>query len=242
MEKIFDKILQIFLPPLCINCNKLLHQNDILCSECLLTIPIANGFYCPICNNRLPFIKKICHPQSNFVLASVSFYENPIIQNIIQQLKYNHLKQTAIIFNKLIYSYLQKYQNEWNDFLSNETLIIPVPITKLKLRQRGYNQSMIIALSLQQQIKLVLNKTIEIKEDVIKKSKENFSQTQMKNNDDRKLNVKNVFQIINPSILLNKNIIIVDDVFTTGATLNEISNLLKKNKCKKIISFTIAKA
>ena len=104
---------------------------------------------------------------------------------------------------------------------------------KVKKRLRGYNQSTLIARD--------ISKTINLRyEELLVKNKKNKVQSKLKKSD-RIENVKNVYSVINKEKIINKNIIIFDDIYTTGSTLNECARVLKNNGAKNIIVFTIAK-
>ena len=120
-------------------------------------------------------------------------------------------------------------------FLKNFDLIIPVPMFKTKKLKRGYNQTELLGKNLSKKLGL------EYLEDVLVKIKENRTQSLVLKNE-RKQNVKNVFKIKNPFYIKNKKIILVDDIYTTGATIDECTKLLKKSGVKEILVLVIAKA
>ena len=103
------------------------------------------------------------------------------------------------------------------------------------MRQRGYNQSSLIAKKL---VKDITNLTC--REDVLIKDKNNKRQSDL-NRHQRQENVKNVYKVINKEKIYNKKILLFDDIYTTGATVNECAKELKENGAKEILVFTIAK-
>ncbi len=113
-------------------------------------------------------------------------------------------------------------------------IIISVPISKKRYKQRGYNQSSIFAKDIARELE------IEYLENVLIKAKDNIAQSLL-NQDEREANVKNVYNVLHTEKIINKNILIVDDIFTTGATLNECSRVLKNVGAGNIGVFTIAK-
>ena len=152
-----------------------------------------------------------------------------IIRKIILNYKFNeksYLYKTFTNFmikNEIFCEYIKKYD-----------IIIPVPISKKRNKERGYNQSFLIAkeLSKKQNIKLENNCLIKSK-NIIEQSKLNKEQ--------RQKNIEGVYSVTNKQNIENKSILLVDDIYTTGSTVNECSKLLKNLKVEKIGILTIAK-
>jgi len=242
---LFSFILNILFPPHCLACGtylttsdfKLVNQkNFLLCQKCFKTIPINSGFCCPLCHNRLPELKNFCHPQTKYLLAAVSSYQNKAIRETIHTLKYQTVKKAAETLKPIINLYLEKTANYLlKNFDKQLSIIIPIPLYPKKEKKRGFNQSFLIAEIISESLKINLEK------DILIKVKNTPSQTEL-TYEKRKENVQNIFEIKNPQKINGKNIILVDDVFTTGATLNEAVKILKSNGAKKIIAFVIAKA
>lgn len=156
--------------------------------------------------------------------------------------KYDNLIRKLIIdykFNEKPYLYrsflefLNNYQKEYIQFKIYD-IIIPVPISKKRKKERGYNQSLLIAR------KISSKEKIKLGDKVISKVKNNNTQSKL-NKEERAENVKNVYKITSNKEIINKNILLIDDIYTTGATLNECSRMLKQAGAKKIDVLTIAK-
>ena len=115
-------------------------------------------------------------------------------------------------------------------------IIVPVPISKERYKNRGYNQTSIFASRLAKYLQ------IEYSENTLKKVKNNKPQSLLSQGQ-REQNVQNAYKIIKYNIdkILNKNVLLVDDIFTTGSTLNECSKILNKFGAENIDVFTIAK-
>ena len=118
--------------------------------------------------------------------------------------------------------------------LEKYDIIMPVPISRKRMKTRGYNQSNLFAKKLAQQLK------VRYIENVLIKIKDNAPQSTL-DQKMRGVNVKGVYKVNNNEKLLNKKILLIDDIFTTGSTLNECSRILKNNGAKNIGVFTIAK-
>ena len=138
----------------------------------------------------------------------------------------SYLYKTFVNFllkNKKIFENIKKYDT-----------IIPVPISKKRYKERGYNQSLLIAKEIARQtnLKLVNNCLIKTK-NIIEQSK--------LNKEDRQQNIQGVYKLQNEQLIKNKNVILVDDIYTTGSTVNECSRMLKQGKTNKIGVLVLAK-
>lgn len=227
--KTLEKILDILYPPICINCKKGIDsQKNILCKKCFNKIQINTAFMCPRCGGRKTTLNNTCH-KTPFILAPATFYHEPI-SALIHYYKYNNLLEIRKILAAILIVYLNNLNINVSKFI-----ISYIPLHKKKERERGFNQSYELARIISNYFNIPLYKTIA-------KAKYNKPQAKMKSHKERAENVKNAFEITNRKNVVGKNIILVDDVSTSGATLYEISKLLKKNEAKKIIGLVVAKA
>jgi ComF family protein len=113
----------------------------------------------------------------------------------------------------------------------------PIPISKTRLKERGYNQTLLLAKAL---VHLDNNQNFKLEENILLKIKETLHQARLKNKKARLENLLGTFEVINIEKIQNRNIILIDDVVTTGATLTEAKKVLRKAGAKKIIAFSIA--
>lgn len=120
------------------------------------------------------------------------------------------------------------------EFLKSYDTIIPVPISKKRQKERGYNQSLLIAKE--------LSKKLEIKcaNNCLIKTRNVIEQSKLKK-EDRIKNIQGIYKLNNKEKLKNKNVIILDDIYTTGSTVNECSKILRQAHPKKICVLTLAK-
>ena len=126
--------------------------------------------------------------------------------------------------NKKIYRFIKSYD-----------IIIPVSISKQRFKERGYNQTLLIAKELASNIE-----KLELKNDVLFKIKNTAPQSTL-NKAERKSNLKGAYAVKNETVIKNKKVLILDDVYTTGSTAKECSKLLKSAGVKHIGVITIAK-
>ncbi len=159
------------------------------------------------------------------------FLYQGIIRKMILDYKFNeqsYLYKTFVNFllkNKNFFEKLEKYDT-----------IIPVPISNKRLKARGYNQSLLLA----REISRSTNFNLKLQEDCLFKIKDIIEQSKL-NKEERAKNIQGVYELFNEESLYNKKILLVDDIFTTGSTVNECSKVLRKAKPKTIGIFTIAK-
>jgi ComF family protein len=242
--KIKNLILDIFFQPICLNCQKHLQRskttnssestNNYLCDNCYNSIKLNNTLFCPVCRARLAENKRICHYDSSYLLAAAGNYDDPALQNLIHYFKYKYFRNLAPILGEILIQYLNSLNPKFY-ILNSKPIVIPIPLHPRRERKRGFNQAKLIAEIVAQYFALPLI-------DGLKRIKNNKPQVNLKNDELRNKNVANCFKIKNSDFVQGKNIILVDDVFTSGATMNEAVKVLKENGAKRIIALVLAKA
>lgn len=232
-------LLDILFPYQCLDCHKEVNNNFPLCQECFSQITLFDSFLCPVCFQRLPPNKlqphRSCRAKTNLsALAAAVDYNNPLIKEIIHHFKYENITTLKKPLGVLLFTLWQKN----NVLLSTEWLIIPVPLHKKRKIQRGFNQAEILAKEFHSSTGFPLSTKI------LQRIINNPPQIQMVDWQQRQKNTKNIFKLSSESekkLIKNKNIILIDDVFTTGATLEEAAHVLKQGGAKKIIGLVVAK-
>lgn len=215
-KKLTKKLESIVFPPCCAICGKL--NSKKCCKDCekrinsQLNLNIENkaGYYF----EKHMYLFKYKNEIRNLIL-DYKFRDKSYLYELFAKI---------ITKNEKICGILEKYD-----------IIIPVPIHKKRKKQRGYNQSELVA---RQISKNIANLQLENKAFI--KIKNNKPQSTL-NKKQRKQNVKNVYKLENKGKLENKNIVLFDDIYTTGNTANEIAKILKQNGANKILVLTIAK-
>ena len=151
------------------------------------------------------------------------------VRKLILKYKFNNGAFLSNTFSKIILKNKNLCRN-----LKFYDIIIPVPMYKIKKQKRGYNQTELITKN--------IAKNLKIQEDskVLLKIKNTRTQSKL-NEKQRYENIKNVFYIKDNEKIKNKNIILFDDIITTGATINECAKILKQNGASKVIVLAIAK-
>jgi ComF family protein len=165
-------------------------------------------------------------------------YKNDSVRAMIWRLKYRGDKTTAEIFAKRMYDQLCEELTEmaqWSNFIN--PILIAIPVSKHKLRLRGFNQSAAICKAL---AVIDENRFFNYNPNVLYKIKDTKSQAQVKDKKSRLENLKDSFTVKDKSLVENQNIILLDDVLTTGSTLTEATCTLKSVGAKNIIWVVVA--
>ena len=169
---------------------------------------------------------------------SILDYKNKLTKKAILSLKFENNRQIAELFSQIIYDYLiEELANLKLTVNFDKPILISIPLHRTRLKKRGYNQIDLIA---QKIAKIDQNTFLTYKRNILKKIKNTPSQALTKNKQERLSNLKNCFRLINPKEIKNQNIILLDDVTTTGATLKEAVKTLKQGQPKQIICITLA--
>jgi len=164
-------------------------------------------------------------------------YKNKISRKAIWAIKYNKNQKILNKFSSLLYEFILENVTDEIAFSNfNNPLLIPIPMHKNNLRERGYNQSELIAKEI---YKIDEEKNFSIELGALIKIKETPHQSTLKNKNERLKNLKGCFSA-NSSLVKNRNIILIDDVITTGTTMSEVSKTLREAGAKKVIGFSLA--
>ena len=216
LKSFINYALNLIYPNVCGICNKLCYEE--LCKKCELKL------------NKIAKIKIDNYSNKNYRKHLYIFKYEGIIKEKLIEFKFN---EKTYIYKSLI-NFLIKNEKICR-FLKSYDIIIPVPIHKNRKLQRGYNQSAIFARNIANNIK----KLIFI-DDCLIKIKNNKPQSS-KNRIDRENNVIGAYKLINSDKIKDKKILLLDDIYTTGSTVDECCRILKEAKPKCIDVITIAK-
>ncbi|MBD0403368.1 ComF family protein [Flammeovirga sp. EKP202] len=227
ITKLFDFIFYGLFPKTCVHCDSLLKEGEeTLCFKCQFTI-ISYPFSWGISDknyitNKFQFRMPLKKAASFFVFENTS-----AVQSLIHDLKY---KGNQNIGKWITDFYLD---HDKKTFFEDLDLMIPVPLHPKRYKERGYNQVDVLC----QSISGIT--CVEYGKDAVKRMKYTTSQTK-KTREQRLKSMEEVFAIPDKKMILDKNILIVDDVLTTGATVESLGNTLMKNGAKSISILSIA--
>lgn len=212
LSKLIQDTSWLFYPHICAGCgSNALDEKQILCFQCHSELPFT-GFEHHADNP----IEKIFWGRLPVRAAMSLFYFNKesSVQHLLHHLKYKGKKQVGHVLGGMI---AEKLINSLR--FAHVDALIPLPLSVKKEKQRGYNQAMAIAEGMASQLKL------PIIENAVVRTKATESQTH-KNRIERWENMKDVFQLTDPTLVANKSILLIDDVITTGATLEACGHAL----------------
>lgn len=231
------KLIDFILPKRCLLCGKIIQSENSLCPECFDRITFITQPYCQHCGKPLygeedDIIGLSCidclNSKPYFRLCRSAIEYNEFSKPLILDFKFaDHLENRKMLTNWLYFA-------GKDIFKLGADLIIPVPLHYTRLIKRKYNQSAILADE--------LSKLTGIKADYksLKKIRYTLPQVQC-NGKDRKTNIKNAFSVAKPDNIKGKRIILIDDVYTTGATIKECAKVLTKAGAKSIDVLTVAR-
>jgi len=236
-------LLDLMFPKFCLGCQK---EGAYLCDDCRALLEISEFNYC-LCNSkpqRLPPNSKLgkCNRCQDKRLSGLFFAlpykERALTRKLIYQFKYQpYLKDLAkTLAGILIEHFVLSGKN--TDEVWNNGILVPIPLDKKKIKIRGYNQSEELA----KELSMVLQ--IPIISDVLIKTKSTKPQMELKK-EEREKNLRGAFTIKNSttdeSILLDKKVFLVDDVYTTGSTMEECATVLRDSGAKSVWGIALAR-
>jgi competence protein ComFC len=233
-------LLDLFFPAFCFGCQK---EGTYLCQDCLHILEISEHNYC-LCNKtplKIPAEQKKngkCNRCSDKKLSglffALSYKEKTLARKLIHDFKYEpYVKNLAETLAKILIQHFILTKRNSND-IWEESILIPVPLGNKKIRERGYNQSEELAKELAKIIK------IPVLTNVLIKTKKTPSQVGLSEKQ-RAENLKGAFAVSTTNLLKNKKIFLVDDVYTTGSTMSECADVLKKAGAKQVWGIALAR-
>lgn len=212
--KILKEIIKIFYPKTCGICGQKINER-YTCRKCLNIIE----YY-----QEMAITPESVDEKYYDRLFSALPYKGNLKSRMLQY-KFHGAKYIGVSFAEILVELMKKYS-------INADIMLAVPISKARLRERGYNQSLVIVKKVSEFTK------IKYQGNILIKTKENLRQSEL-TLQERKHNVKNVYSIKNIEEIKNKKIILIDDIVTTGATLNECAKILKQNGAFEVIAITV---
>lgn len=220
-KKIKNLFLNLLFPKFCFGCHR---EGCYLCQDCKSILELSD-------------FHQILKTEELDDLYFSTEYKNPLLKNLIQNFKYQpFIKELSLSLSSLIIEHFQLLDNPPLFYREKSNFILtPVPLEKRRLRWRGFNQAEEIAKKLSEFLE------IPLVNDILIKKRETLPQVKL-SNEERKENVSKAFYCRNQEKIKGKNILLVDDIYTTGSTMREAAKVLKTSGAKKIIGIVIARA
>jgi ComF family protein len=237
VKQFFQALLDVFLPPICHICREFIpHADEIhICPDCRRQLPLVISPLCPVCG--IPFIgtgddhrcgQCLTQPP-RFDTARAAFLYEGAMRDLIHSFKYDrrsHLRRplTLLVLEELC-AFLQDAEPQ---------IIVPVPLHRSRLRQRGFNQAVLLGTLLARRLSLPMLP------DALVRTRRTEPQIEL-SAAERRSNVKGAFSVKRSGDIAGKRVLLLDDVMTTGSTMNECAGELKKSGVNRVIAVTIAR-
>ncbi len=237
VKQFLHVLLDVILPPICHICHSFIPNAGKLhiCTACLERLPLVSSPLCPLCG--IPFTGAggdhrcgacLTHPP-HFDSARSQFLYEGHIRDLIHDFKYNqqtHLRSAlALLSLEAVNGFLTGHEPH---------LIIPVPLHRSRLRQRGFNQAVLLGKALSRHL------SIPMLTDALTRTRPTEPQIGLSATE-RRVNVKGAFTVYRPDRIAGKRILLLDDVMTTGSTMDECAKELKKFGAEAVFAATIAR-
>jgi competence protein ComFC len=214
-----DTIFSVIFPERCLGCGE---SGTAFCAKCVRNCPAALR-------------------ESAAWIFPVYDYRHPLIKRSLWLFKYKGKRGLAQIFAPAIY---EKMQEELSELVPMENfhdpMLVPVPLSASRRRLRGYNQSELLCLELLKINSLRRGVDLAFARNILVKPKDTEHQARIKDKRARLQNMRGTFALRDADAVRGRNIILVDDILTTGATLSEARRVLRSGGARKVIAFTVA--
>lgn len=228
--------LEVALPSHCVSCDHVARRGAVFCSDCRKKLPRIRGARCEVCSEPFRAIDdglvcSNCRGRQFYFVATVSsFKANGEIRELVHRLKYNRELHLLRALGWLL------RQNFRDDRLRNVTFdgLVPVPLHPLREREREFNQSRLLCEEIAKKTKIPVF-------DALKRVRHTETQTHFDRNE-RMQNLRGAFVLRRMNRVQGKTLALIDDVFTTGSTLNECSRVLLEAGARTVWALTVARA
>ncbi len=235
--RIFDSLLTLAYPQACQVCEGSVESSadGVVCHACWTKTNIFSGAetLCAKCGTfhqaKAADFQTFCHRCDEHFYDSaiaVGIYENALAASIL------NLKREPFVAKRSQKLFLSRFQNS---HFQDATLIIPVPLSKKRVLERGFNQAVVLSKILAKQSNIKLDE-----QSLVRKIHTPMHRIGM-DGKARAMSVENAFEVKRPKLIENETILLIDDVFTSGATVSNCAKVLKESGAEKIYVFTLAK-
>ena len=239
MTSVLTALTELLFPSLCLSCGRILleRRGHPFCSDCYSGIRFIAAPLCPVCGIPYPSEESPDHTCGDCILnkrhigaaRSLGVYES-VLLDAIYTFKYGGNLTLGERLGRLM------ADHDYPSFrIGDYSLIVPVPLHPRRLRQRGFNQSVILARE------IANRRGIAMDFHALRRVVDTESQAGLKK-EERRSNIRKAFSIPDPERVRGRRILIVDDVYTTGSTLGECARVLVKGGAEAVGALTLARA
>jgi ComF family protein len=248
LRRAAERFFSVLFPSDCRICGlPLLNISRLpVCADCLTEIHAIRGKVCSICGERVlsSYAEKdsdgmvrcpVCRRVERPFLRAVAFgsYDGGL-RELIHLLKYNSVRPAANVLGRMLAEALGLLRS---DFGLGPVLVVPVPLFKGKRRQRGFNQAELITRSA---LKVGADERMALATEVLRRTRETQSQIGLTSHQ-RRENIRGAFAVIDTAAVAERNVVLVDDVYTTGTTVTECAKVLRRAGAANVWVVTVAR-
>ncbi len=238
MGLFFHRLLPFFLPSQCPGCERFLEEDDPgVCPDCLREIRWIRPPFCSVCGSPFESAEAGSHPcgdcakeKKDVTTARALGYYEGTLQELIHRWKYRKKVYLTPIFGEWMAEGLDRY---WD--AARFDLLVPVPLHPRRLRQRGFNQALLLVKELHRRTGIPYRRSL------LRRNRPTPPQVSL-SGAEREKGVKGAFSVSRTKRLEGRTVLLVDDVYTTGATANECAKALLKGGAARVDVLTLAHA
>lgn len=239
-QKIFNSVLDTIFPKICLGCDEFTEKGDFdyACRKCFREITIKNTLECVGCKRQTKYgltcvSCKKDNPIGQLLIAAELM--DPLVEKMLKAYKYKFICDMAVPLSVIAKKCAKKLLSKGFSLFEDSPLVIPVPLHNRRFNWRGFNQSELLAKNIADAYHVSYNAG------VLARVAGSKHQVDIKSREERLSNIKNNFAVISAEAIRGRTVILIDDICTTGATLNECAGVLKDNGAKRVIGFVIAR-
>lgn len=229
----------LVFPIRCIGCGELQTHGQYVCRTCLALVKFSPSAECIGCKEPATLGQTCSECQANGWhldrVFSVTRLSQPLVERMVKVMKYQFVSAMSDSCFILLKRYARRLAKRKYMLTDQNPLITPVPLHPYRMRWRGFNQSELIARQLASFFQLVCQPS------VLTRSRSATPQAEIENRSERLENVHGQFTCSQPQLVANKTILLIDDVVTTGATLNECALMLKQHGALSVCALVFAR-
>jgi ComF family protein len=218
-----------------------------VCQSCLDAMERMRVPVCDVCGERLEqqevgAAQRLCGAcrteEPPFARAVAYGSYSGALRELIQLLKYQAVRPAAGVLGRMLSEALLELSEDFGDVAP---IVVPIPLHGLKLRQRGFNQSELIARAALKTFTMRGTERLALDASLLERGRETQSQTGL-SAEQRRANVRGAFRVVQPTTIRGRDILLVDDVFTTGTTVRECARVLRRAGAARVLVATVARA
>lgn len=232
-------LLDLVFPVQCVGCGSTTMRHPYLCKSCFASLSVHQSSECIGCKLPAP-LGITCGPCRTHALVDqlliVARYDQPLLEKMIAAYKYRFVVSLDTALSALTKRYLhQMFNRKRLNIFRDDPIIVPVPLSRRRHNWRGFNQAELLAK------RLGATFQIEMSSSALTRVRHTTPQVEASDRSSRLENLSGAFRCADPESVAGRHIILIDDVCTTGTTLNECAKVVKSAGAKRVTALVIAR-